>query len=105
MCCAEAVLSERDSLAAAVISGVGGQEGGGRLGASDLVVGDDGLSGDGQEGGVAGALRTKPHERLVYQIDSRQYATFATNAAHEGPRAEYACNLQSYLERNGINSV
>ena len=59
MCCAEAVLSERDSLAAAVISGVGEQEGGGRLGASDLVV-DDGLSGDGQEGGVAGALRTKP---------------------------------------------
>ena len=48
MCCAEAVLSERDSLAAAVISGVGGQEGGGRLGASDLVVGDgeDGLGGE-----------------------------------------------------------
>ena len=65
MCCAEAVLSERDSLAAAVINGVGGQEGGGRLGASDLVVGEDGLSGDGQEGGVAGALRTEPHERLV----------------------------------------
>jgi hypothetical protein len=65
VCCAEAVLSERDSLAAAVISGVGGQEGGGRLGASDLVVGDDGLSGDGQERGVAGALRTKPRAVIV----------------------------------------
>ena len=76
MCCAEAVLSERDSLAAAVISGVGGQEGGGRLGASDLVVGDDGLSGDGQEGGVAGALRTKPHALGFAKIDSREYETF-----------------------------
>jgi hypothetical protein len=66
VCCAKAVLSERDSLAAAVISGVGGQEGGGgRLGASDLVVGEDGLSGDGQEGGVAGTLRTKPHAVIV----------------------------------------
>jgi hypothetical protein len=68
VCCAESVLSERDSLAAAVISGVGEQEGGGRLGASDLVVGEDGLSGDGQEGGVAGALRTKPHAVIIRSI-------------------------------------
>ena len=98
MCCAEAVVRKRGLLAAAVISGVGGQEGGGRIGASGLVVGKDGLGGEGQEGGVAGALRTKPHEAWFNKIDSREYARLATNAAHEGPRAEYACNLQSYLQ-------
>ena len=65
MCCAEAVVGKRGSSAAAVISGVGGQEGGGRIRASGIVVGKDGLGGEGQEGGVAGVLRTKPHERLV----------------------------------------
>jgi hypothetical protein len=83
---------KRGLLAAAVISNKRrGWARGGRIGASGLVVDKDGLGGEGQEGGAAGALRTKPHERLVYQIDSREYGTFATNAAHEGPRAECAC--------------